>query len=76
MEDIGKLGNAGAVAIAVNNLGEVIGISEDINGRTRSFIWSRDEGMRALTLPAGSVVRLARLTTRATLLTTARRPSG
>jgi probable HAF family extracellular repeat protein len=56
MEDLGSLDGSSAVAIAVNNRDEVIGLTS-YQRQTVSFIWTRDGGMRALPLPEKSCVR-------------------
>ena len=46
--DLGTLGGSWAVAMDINNRGEVVGVSETATGAARVFIWTRRNGMTAL----------------------------
>jgi probable HAF family extracellular repeat protein len=53
--DLGSL-DGHSSAIAINNRDEVIGLTGS-EGRSVSFVWTRDRGMCVLALPEGSSVR-------------------
>ena len=46
--DLGTLGGTWAVAMDINNRGEVVGFSETASGGGSAFIWTRQNGMTAL----------------------------
>ncbi|TIL40242.1 hypothetical protein [Mesorhizobium sp.] len=48
MIDLGTLGGQGAVPVAINDDGVVVGMTSDAAGRDCSFIWTATEGMREL----------------------------
>ncbi|ESZ09301.1 MULTISPECIES: HAF repeat-containing protein [unclassified Mesorhizobium] len=48
MIDLGTLGGQGAVPVAINDDGVVVGITSDAAGRDCSFIWTATVGMREL----------------------------
>jgi len=52
MKDLGNLGGTFAVAININNAGEVTGWSEDATHFSRAFLWTPRKGMTAVG-PAG-----------------------
>jgi probable HAF family extracellular repeat protein len=53
--DLGSLGGTGSQSygLALNNLGEAVGISTTKNGLERAFRWSRSGGMRDLGILSG-----------------------
>jgi probable HAF family extracellular repeat protein len=59
--DLGNLGSTGGAALAINNLGEVVGASSrrddsTLANGTVAFLWTRQHGMKNLgTLPPGDV---------------------
>ena len=53
--DLGTLGGTWAVAMDINNRGEVVGFSETASGVVSAFIWTRQGGMTALSdVPGGT----------------------
>jgi len=55
MKDLGTLGGARSFGRGVNNLGQVVGLSDDAAGRERAFLWTPERGMEDLgTLPSGT----------------------
>ncbi|HMJ86973.1 MAG TPA: choice-of-anchor Q domain-containing protein, partial [Vicinamibacterales bacterium] len=55
MKDLGTLGGARSFGHGVNNLGQVVGLSDDATGRERAFLWTPERGMEDLgTLPGGT----------------------
>ena len=48
MLDLGTLGGGFSEGWAMNNRQEVVGWSEDANGRTRAFFWRPGHGMQSL----------------------------
>ena len=46
--DLGTLGGSWAVAMGINNRGEVVGFSGTASGGVSAFIWTRQGGMTAL----------------------------
>lgn len=57
--DIGSLGGGNTTAAAINNLGQVVGSTNDKFGRTRAFLWTSTGGMVDLytpDLPVGTML--------------------
>lgn len=54
VRDIGTLGGDIARITGLNNVGEVAGISRNGGGEMRSFVWTRQRGMRDLGVLAGA----------------------
>jgi probable HAF family extracellular repeat protein len=48
MRGLGTLGGQNSEAFAINNRREVVGVSENSNGRPRAFLWRPGQGMRSL----------------------------
>ena len=49
--DLGSLGGGNTTAAAINNMGQVVGSTNDGFGRTRAFLWSSTGGMVDLSTP-------------------------
>ncbi len=50
---LGTLGGAYSVAVAMNNCGQVVGLSYDANGIPRAFVWDEAANIRELRAPDG-----------------------
>jgi probable HAF family extracellular repeat protein len=55
--DLGTLGGDTCQPMAINNKGQVIGMSETEKNISRPFIWSLDTGIHELELPPGVYIR-------------------
>jgi probable HAF family extracellular repeat protein len=53
MTDLGTLGGAGSVALAINERGQIVGSSTTMSGRTHAFLWQRGKMTDLGTLGAG-----------------------
>ncbi len=51
---LGTLGGKMSLAIAMNNRGQIVGISDTADGCPHAFLWDRETGMQELTAPDGS----------------------
>ena len=54
MRGLGTLGGDHSAGNAINNRGEVVGVSETRNGAGRAFLWRPGRGMRDLGTLGGS----------------------
>ncbi len=57
VQDLGTLpgGTLSSIARGMNNLGQVVGAADGASGSRRPFIWTANDGMRDLGVPAGLV---------------------
>jgi probable HAF family extracellular repeat protein len=53
MEDLGTLGGEMSIATAINDEGQVVGYSQAY-GTVVAFLWTRENGMVALSWPEGA----------------------
>ncbi len=51
---LGTLGGSQSIVTAMNNRGQVVGVSHDANNASHAFIWSMSSGMRRLAARDGS----------------------
>ena len=48
MQDLGTLGGIGALPVAINNGGEIVGVSSTVDGEFHAFVWTPSDGMQDL----------------------------
>ena len=48
MRDLRTLGGVNSAAANINHRREVVGVSDNVNGRPRAFLWKPGRGMRSL----------------------------
>ncbi len=56
IEDLGTLGDNVSIAEGINNAGQVVGCSDNQQGVTQAFVWSKHTGIKPLGTLPGTIV--------------------
>lgn len=59
MQDLGTLGGEYSMANGINDMGQVVGVAQLSDGSYRGFIWTAEDGMKALCAVDGKIIGTA-----------------